>query len=139
MISDLRLEKNIRYLGFLSNQEVYTLYANALALVMPTFLGPTNMPLLEARALGCPVICTNLDGHKELLGEGALYFSPTSVVEISQALKAATDPETRKVLVQKSNEIMKNSIFSKSGALRHFEDGLLELKNVRDCWGNNPI
>ena len=41
-------------LGELPGEDVAPLYAGAVALVMPTFFGPTNIPVLEAWAVGCP-------------------------------------------------------------------------------------
>ncbi|RYD72824.1 MAG: glycosyltransferase, partial [Sphingobacteriales bacterium] len=59
VVANLGLERQVLMPGFVTNGEIYSFYKNALALVMPTFLGPSNMPLLEAEALGCPVICTD--------------------------------------------------------------------------------
>ena len=50
------LEKNIIFTDFLSDEEVTSLYLNAIALVMPTYFGPTNMPPYEAFKLGTPVL-----------------------------------------------------------------------------------
>ena len=49
------------------------LYEGATALVIPTYSGPTNLPPLEATALGCPVIHSDLPEFREQMGEGALY------------------------------------------------------------------
>ena len=45
------------------------LYKNSLALVMPTYFGPTNIPPLEAFALGVPVLYSDLPGLREQVGE----------------------------------------------------------------------
>lgn len=83
------LAESVNYLGFVSNETLFTLYVNTISLIMPTFLGPTNMPLLEADSLGIKVLCSNLPGHMELLGNRAIYFSPHSFESIFQAMEKA--------------------------------------------------
>ena len=55
-LNSTSVRDQVRYFGFVSDEEMKVLYTNALALVFPTLLGPTNMPILEAIACGCPVI-----------------------------------------------------------------------------------
>jgi glycosyltransferase involved in cell wall biosynthesis len=54
---------------------------------MPTFYGPTNIPPLEAMALGCPVAASKIYGMPEQLGDAALFFDPRSIEGIAQAMK----------------------------------------------------
>ncbi|WP_293789528.1 glycosyltransferase [uncultured Pedobacter sp.] len=89
-ITESGLEHNIIIPGFIKNEELKWLYKNAEGLVFPSFLGPTNMPLLEALSLGCPIACSNLTGHAELLGSTALYFDPTNEFEIFNAMLSMT-------------------------------------------------
>ncbi len=63
-IESLKLSNQIRYLGFVSDEEMVVLYTNAYAMVFPTLLGPTNMPVSEAIACECPVICSDFMGHQ---------------------------------------------------------------------------
>jgi glycosyltransferase involved in cell wall biosynthesis len=50
--------KNIEILGFVNSELLTELISNASALVFASKLGPTNLPPLEALALGTPVIVT---------------------------------------------------------------------------------
>lgn len=86
IIESLKLSDRIRITGFIKNEELKWLYKNAVGLVYPSFLGPTNMPLLEANALGCNIACSNLSGHQELLGKSAVYFDPKSPQSICEAM-----------------------------------------------------
>ncbi len=52
---NLGVENQIHYLGYVPDEDMSGIYARAAALVMPTFFGPTNIPILEAWAFGCPV------------------------------------------------------------------------------------
>ena len=86
LVSKLNLSEKVLFVGFISDEEVFALYKNAIALVMPTLLGPTNMPLLEAHALGCPVLCSNLPGHQKQMGNKATYFDPINPSDIAEKM-----------------------------------------------------
>jgi len=85
LIKELNMEEYIITPGFISIQELKWLYENTNGLIFPSFLGPTNMPLLEALSLGCKIACSNLKGHKELLKDNAFYFDPKDHAEIKNA------------------------------------------------------
>jgi glycosyltransferase involved in cell wall biosynthesis len=53
---------------------------------MPTFFGPTNIPQLEAFAMGCPVATSRIYGIPEQVGDAALLFDPHSVDEIHECM-----------------------------------------------------
>ncbi|HZH66514.1 MAG TPA: glycosyltransferase, partial [Flavisolibacter sp.] len=110
-------------------EEIYTFYKHALALVMPTFLGPTNMPLLEAEALGCPVICSNLKGHWEMLGEHACYVEPNNPESIYQGMKDHLQFIPRKPRI--------NEVFNLTNAVKQIETNFLHLKPRRKTFGFN--
>jgi len=60
------------------------LYKQALALVMPTYFGPTNIPPLEAFKLGCPVLYSDLPGLRDQVKGAALLLDlkdPESLVK----------------------------------------------------------
>ena len=80
------LVENVIFLGFISDKWLKILYKNTISLVFPSLLGPTNMPPLEARVLGCKVICSDLPGHKLLLGDSALYFDALSPDDIADKM-----------------------------------------------------
>jgi glycosyltransferase involved in cell wall biosynthesis len=57
-----------RCLGYVAEEDISGLYAAAQALIMPTFFGPTNFPVLEAWALGCPVLSADVRGIRGQAG-----------------------------------------------------------------------
>ena len=83
----------IKFPGFVPTTEIALFYRHALALVMPTYFGPTNIPPLEARALGCRVIYSDEPGFREFCGDDTFYCnlsSPESLVDC--VLKAMETP-----------------------------------------------
>lgn len=87
LVEELGLEANIFFLGYIADAEIPELYRRARALIMPTFFGPTNIPPLEAMALGCPVGVSDIYAMRDQLGDAALYFNPASVAEIAQTME----------------------------------------------------
>jgi glycosyltransferase involved in cell wall biosynthesis len=72
-VHSLGLTERVHFLGLVTDEHVPALYEGAIALVMPSYGGPTNLPPLEAIILGCPVICSDLPGCREQLGDAAIY------------------------------------------------------------------
>lgn len=64
----------VHCIGFVEDGELPYLYAQALALVMPTYFGPTNIPPLEAFVMGCPVLYSDLPGLREQVKDAALLL-----------------------------------------------------------------
>ena len=62
------------------------LYAEAAALVMPTFFGPTNIPVLEAWALGCPVLTSDIRGIREQVRDAAMLVDPRSIESLADGI-----------------------------------------------------
>lgn len=69
---------------------------------MPTFFGPINIPQLEAFALGCPVITSNIYGIPEQVGDAALLVDPKNPEDIAEKIgKVWTDKKLGNSLIEK--------------------------------------
>ena len=53
---------------------------------MPSFLGPTNIPPIEAFLHACPVLLSDVYAAREQCKNNALYFNPNSVKSIYLAI-----------------------------------------------------
>lgn len=137
IIDQLDLNRNVILPGFVSIKHLYTLYKNAIALVMPTFLGPTNIPLIEASQLKCAIVCSNLPGHKEIIGDSALYFDPCNVSDIKNCLQNILNSEMRKQLVSAAYQQIKNSSFQVEKSIPLLDKFLQHIKAARMAWGFN--
>lgn len=100
-IERLRLGDRVHLLGYVHDEDMPELYRRALALVMPTFFGPTNIPPLEAMAVGCPMAVSGIYAMPEQVGDAALLFDPRSEDEIAGALLClSTDKSLRQRLAE---------------------------------------
>jgi len=86
-VKKLNLEKYITVHSYVPQEDIPCFYRSARALVMPTFFGPTNIPPLEAIALGCPVAVSDIYGMRDQLQDSAVFFNPLSVPEIANSIK----------------------------------------------------
>lgn len=83
------LSDQISIVGFVESAELGALYRGASALVMPTYFGPTNLPPLEAWAVGTPVIYP--EAFKAQAGDAAILFDyddPRSLADAIVSLRA---------------------------------------------------
>lgn len=71
----INVYKQIHYLGFVEAKLIPNLYRQSIALVMPTYFGPTNLPPLEAFSLGVPVFYSNLEGLRDQVGDAAILLN----------------------------------------------------------------
>lgn len=78
--------KYINYLN-LSDREVYKVYCKCDILLFASTYEGFGMPILEAQAVGRPVITSNIEPLTYVGGKGALYVNPVSVQSIRLALK----------------------------------------------------
>ena len=74
LVKKLSLEKDVRFTGFISDEDLPIIYNNALAFVFPSLSEGFGLPALEAQACGTPVISSDKTSMPEVLSDGALYF-----------------------------------------------------------------
>jgi glycosyltransferase involved in cell wall biosynthesis len=86
LVTCLGLEDRVRFAGFVGDEEIRELYCQSLALVMPTYFGPTNLPPLEAFELGVPVLYPDEPGLREQVGEAALLIDLTTPASMAGKL-----------------------------------------------------
>ena len=95
----------VRFLGFVSTQDLVSLYRKAFALVYVSFCGPENLPPLEAFALGCPVVAADIPGSREQLGDCAWLVDPTRPQDIAGAITALAENQAlRNALIQRGRQ-----------------------------------
>ena len=72
---------NIFNLGYVTDHDLAYLFERALCLVFPSMTEGFGLPVLEAMALGCPVISTDRASLPEICGNAALLASPVQPLE----------------------------------------------------------
>ncbi|PJE61355.1 hypothetical protein COU87_05035 [Candidatus Roizmanbacteria bacterium CG10_big_fil_rev_8_21_14_0_10_39_12] len=94
--------KNILFLGFVSDEILATLYSNALCFVFPSLYEGFGYPVVEAMKYGCPVATSNTSSLPEIAGEAAVLFDPLDENSIKNSIsQLINSEELRLQLIQK--------------------------------------
>lgn len=96
-VTERGLGDAVRFLGFVEDDDLVALYQNAYALLFVSRFGPENLPPLEAFALGCPVVASNLPGADAQLGEAAILVDDRDPEAIAEALRRVGSERDRMV------------------------------------------
>jgi glycosyltransferase involved in cell wall biosynthesis len=126
------LNEQVKFLGFVPEEHMRGLYEGCTAVVMPTYFGPTNLPPLEAWMIGKPLVYS---AHlKEHAGEAAIYANPDSAMELAEAMKAVTDPDTAARLVKNGALRLSQIEQQRKDSEAELINCLLQFEARRKCW-----
>ena len=101
------------------------LYRGALCLCVPSFAEGFCLPVLEAQALGCPVICSDRSATPEIAGAGALTFDPADAAALTACLSRLLDePGLRDALIARGHANAR--LYSWAETARRYEAVLLD-------------
>ncbi len=73
--------------GIVSDQQLVQYYQNASVFVFPSLYEGFGLPVLEAMACGCPVICSDVSSLPEVVGDAAITVNPTDVSALEEAIQ----------------------------------------------------
>jgi glycosyltransferase involved in cell wall biosynthesis len=95
----------VRELGRLTDEELVQAYRRCDMVVFASLYEGFGLPILEAQAMGRPVITSNCGAMREAAGYGALLVDPYSVEAIREAvLRIKREPALREDLIAKGRE-----------------------------------
>ncbi len=85
-MSELRLETQVRFVGFVRPMELRALYRTARCMVFPSSFEGWGLPVVEAFHEGTPVACADATSLPEVAGDAALLFAADSPTEMANQL-----------------------------------------------------
>jgi glycosyltransferase involved in cell wall biosynthesis len=110
-----RLEKDVIFTGYLSDEELSLVYQHALLYVFPSLNEGFGIPILEAFKHKVPVLVANNTCLPEVGGDAVLQFDPFFPENIAEKIKLAlADEDLRKVLMEKGTERLKQFSWNKT-------------------------
>lgn len=83
------IEKRVRFLDFVQDEELPELYAHATCFVLPSLYEGFGLPVLEAMAHSVPVVVSNTSSLPEIAGEAGIYVDPTDAQSIARGINQA--------------------------------------------------
>jgi glycosyltransferase involved in cell wall biosynthesis len=132
-IKENELTNQIKFLGFVTIDELYSLYYYTDLVVIPTLYEAGSFPLLEAMSLEKPVICSNVTSLPDTIGDLRFTFNPNDSEQIANSiLNMLTDKNL--ILINKRNsktqirrfnweDVCKNFIQAYKKAIINFNEG----------------
>lgn len=87
MVSDNRLENNVRFLGFVDRTEQLVLMKNSIALIQPSKFEGWSTVVEDAKALNHPIFLSEIDVHKEQLPDYPYFFHPEDCESLVNLIK----------------------------------------------------
>ena len=80
---------NVHIEEHLGDEELFTAYSNAKVHVLPSYFETTGLSSLEAAAMGCNIVVTDLGDTRDYYKDDAWYCNPDSPESIKKAIDAA--------------------------------------------------
>jgi glycosyltransferase involved in cell wall biosynthesis len=115
-IKDHKLEKRVKMLGYVSNDDLKKYYSSAEIFVYPSLYEGFGIPILEAFASACPVVCSNNSSIPEVVGECAVMFRSMDHEDLSKKmLYLLKSKEDQEIYVKNGLERVKQFTWSKVG------------------------
>lgn len=95
-----RVEKEINQLGIKdriifvespNDKELFSLYSNAKAVIVPSLMEGFSLTSVEAMGLGVPLAVSDIAVHREICKDSAVYFDPNNPEDIASKINQLLD------------------------------------------------
>jgi len=128
-IKDSKYKKDIIHTGYVDDNELNALYKNAKAFVFPSLYEGFGLPVLEAMALGAPVVAFNNSSIPEVAGDAAVLCKNEK--EFVEGIKKIVDDKKfTQSLIKKGYKQVKKYSWEKTAK---------ETLKVIEDLGNNKV
>ncbi len=125
-----RVEKLVRFLGFVPFDTLRVFFEAASAFVFPSLHEGFGLPPLEAMACGTPVVTSNVSSLPEVAGNAAMLVNPENVFDIARGIREVLlDDGLRADLIRRGHEQVRR--FSWATAARQVLEIYQEVAGTR--------
>jgi glycosyltransferase involved in cell wall biosynthesis len=105
-IAGLRLEDQVRHLGFVDGPTMAALFNLCHGVVFPSLFEGWGLPVTEAMSLQKPIACADATCLPEVARDAAVYFDPYDVPSIAEQIaRVWTDNRLRDQLQQRAVQV----------------------------------
>ena len=95
-----KLDEVVEFLGFVDEKLLPDIYAAAQCSVYPSLYEGFGLPVLEAMACGCPVICSNTSSLPEVAGGAAAMLAPNDEEGWANVLDSVLHDENHRAMLR---------------------------------------
>lgn len=92
-VTELEIESSTQFLGFISREDQLSLMKHAHAVIQPSLFEGWSTVVEDAKALGKPLLCSDLDVHKEQIGDLGSFFAKDSSEDLAQKISELFNKE----------------------------------------------
>ncbi len=127
LIFENNLNKQIKILGIVDEHDLFSLYKNALGVIIPTLYEAGSFPLMESILIGIPVICSSVTSLPETIGSSDFIFNPNNIYSMSEKIESLwTDELFRELSIANNKNQVKRLIETNADSkLQCIYDGLI--------------
>ena len=114
-IQELKLEHQVRCLGFVSEGDLRVIQRSAHCLIQPSLFEASSLPIFDAWLDGVPVACSRATALPEQVDDAALLFDPADTQAIAHAIRVmVTQADLRRQLVERGHRRVKDFDWSRT-------------------------
>ncbi len=92
------IENNVVFTDFVTEDQKWTLYQNAIASVLPSVYEGFGIPAIESMKIGTPVIVSDIPPFREVVQDCGLFIDPSNPNDLCQKMIEIKNPEIRQKL-----------------------------------------
>lgn len=125
------LKEKVIFAGYVDDDTLAALYSGARGFIYPSLYEGFGLPVLEAMASGCPVICSNAASLPEVAGDAALLVDPHAPADLAAAMeRVAQDDAVRRQLIAEGLSRAKEFSWARTAkkTLTVFEKAIAEYR-----------
>lgn len=89
------IEDRVIFTDFVTEEQKWILYQNAIASVLPSTYEGFGIPAIESMKIGTPVIVSNIPPFKEVVQDCGLFIDPNNQSDLCQKMITIAQPQMR--------------------------------------------
>jgi len=132
-VKEQQLTENIFFLDFVPNEYLPYLYLKSLALVMPTYSGPTNIPPWEAFKMEIPVLYSDIHNIKNVYKDAVYYIDPSDPNTMAKGINDIIENKNLKNKLVDNGKKLLSSI-NVNEDFRNFFGIINKRKKIKSTW-----
>jgi glycosyltransferase involved in cell wall biosynthesis len=102
LAQELNIKQQIKFLDYVSYEQLPVIINQALALVFPSLWEGFGLPVLEAMACGTPVITSKISSLPEVAGDGAILIDPYNIQELNSAMESLVNDQNLRIQLKEA-------------------------------------
>ena len=127
LVQELGIQEIVTTLGAVAYDDLPRVYGSVHAVICPAYAESFSHTVVEAMAMGVPVIASDIPVHREVAGDAALFFSPLDPSELVERCLRVTEDEALRARLCAAGQQRAQSFSWR----RHFEDLLAAAEQIR--------